>query len=236
MPEGTVTRLDPHSTSHLRVLLVEDHLILRQGLRALLETNSDIEIVGEAGTVADALAQAQATRPSIVVTDIGLPDRPGIDLVAELRARHPQTRVLVLTAYSTEEHIRAALSAGASGYVLKDASHAELVQGLRAVSAGRRFLCESIEARVLSRYAAGSEPAPTLTPSRVTKREREVLTRIALGQTNKFIARSLDLSVKTVEKHRSNVMRKLNLHNTAAVTLFAVRHRLLDQAGILDSG
>jgi DNA-binding NarL/FixJ family response regulator len=236
MPEGTVTKLDLHSTTRLRVLLVEDHLILRQGLRALLETNSDIEIVGEAGTVADALAQAQATQPAIVITDIGLPDCPGIELVAELRARHPQTRVLVLTAYSTEEHIRAALTAGASGYVLKDASHAELVQGLRAVSAGRRFLCESIEARVLSRYAAGAEPAPTLTPSRVTKREREVLTRIALGQTNKYIARSLDLSVKTVEKHRSNVMRKLNLHNTAAVTLFAVRHRLLDQVGILDSG
>src|SRR5690349_10116530 len=107
MHDVTGTSTASHTVARLRILLVEDHLILRQGLRALLETNSDIEIVGEAGTVADALALVEVARPAVVVTDLGLPDRSGIELVAELRARHPQMRVLVLTAYSTEEHIRA---------------------------------------------------------------------------------------------------------------------------------
>jgi DNA-binding NarL/FixJ family response regulator len=218
-------------------MLVEDHLILRQGLKALLETNSDIEVVGEAGTVGEALDRIPTLKPSIVITDITLPDRSGIELVQALRALEPAIKVLVLTAHTTEEHIRAALSAGATGYILKDASHAELVQGLRAVSAGRRFLCESVEARILSRYAAGQEAEkPGLSAGHITRREREVLTRIAMGQTNKYIARALSLSVKTVEKHRSNVMRKLNLHNTAAVTLFAVRHRLVDQPSMLEAG
>ena len=224
------------ATGRMRLMLVEDHLILRQGLRALLETNSDIEVVGEAGTVSEALARIGAVKPSIVITDITLPDRSGIELVQALRTLEPGIKVLVLTAHTTEEHIRAALSAGATGYILKDASHAELVQGLRAVSAGRRFLCESVEAKILSRYAAGHEPEKpaALSAGHITRREREVLTRIAMGQTNKFIARALALSVKTVEKHRSNVMRKLNLHNTAAVTLFAVRHRLVDQPSLLE--
>ncbi|HYK25101.1 MAG TPA: response regulator transcription factor [Steroidobacteraceae bacterium] len=234
MPEG-ITRIGESSISaRLRILLVEDHLILRQGLRALLESHSDLEIVGEAGTVAEALDLVERLRPTIVMTDIGLPDRSGIELTAELRARGSSARVLVLTAHTTEEHIRAALNAGVTGYVLKDASHAELLAGLRAVGAGRPFLCESSEAKVLSHYASGAVSEQSRAPiGQITNREREVLKRIALGKSNKGIARELELSVKTVEKHRSNVMRKLKLHNTAAITLFAVRHSLLDQQEIL---
>jgi DNA-binding NarL/FixJ family response regulator len=135
-------------------------------------------------------------------------------------------RVLVLTAYCTDEYIHAALNAGADGYVLKDASRAELMHAVRAVIAGQKYFSEPVSARLVTSYLRRNEPATAGSP-RITERERQVLTRVALGETNKRVALALRLSIKTIEKHRANLMRKLDLHNTAAVTLFAVRHGML---------
>jgi DNA-binding NarL/FixJ family response regulator len=134
--------------------------------------------------------------------------------------------VLVLTAYCSDEYIHAALNAGADGYILKDASRAELLHAIRAVIAGQKYFSEPVSARLVSGYLRRNEPAIAGCP-RITERERQVLTRVALGETNKRVALALRLSIKTVEKHRGNLMRKLNLRNTAAVTLFAVRNGML---------
>jgi len=134
--------------------------------------------------------------------------------------------VLVLTAYCTDEYIHAALDAGADGYILKDASREELLQAIRAVIAGQKYFSEPVSARLVSGYLRRNEPL-TAGCARITERERQVLTRVALGETNKRVALALRLSIKTVEKHRANLMRKLGLHNTAAVTLFAVRNGML---------
>jgi two-component system response regulator NreC len=212
----------------LRVVLVEDHVILRLGLMALLDTDPGIEVVGDAGTYQEALAIIESSTPSLIITDIALPDRTGIELITELRARGIDTPVLILTVHKSGEYIRAAFRAGATGFLLKDSTHAELMQGIRAASAGRKFVCESASGAILSRYVDEMNGEPGQTPDELmTDREREVLIRVALGQSNKHAARDLGLSVKTVEKHRSNLMRKLKLHNTASLTMFAIRYGLV---------
>lgn len=213
----------------IRILLVEDHVVLREGLRALLEINPELEIVGEAGTAGEALEMAALLRPTIVLTDIALPDRSGISLVRDLNVQGLCSRVVMLTAYRTEEYIRAALEAGASGYILKDASCAELVQGLQTVAAGRRFLCHATSDLLVVHYMSPQDKRPVPSLDQLTNRETDVLERIARGESNKQMARAMTLSVKTVEKHRSNLMRKLMLHNTAEVTLFAIRNGLINR-------
>jgi DNA-binding NarL/FixJ family response regulator len=211
--------------SRIRIVLVEDHAILRDGLKALIKIEPDFAVVGEFGAVDQCLACLDELQPDLVVTDLELPRRSGIELLTHIEQIVPKARKLVLTAHDSEEYVRAAFNAGADGYVLKDTDRAELMLAIRTVSAGQQFLCEAVANKVLSGYLRGDAPRrSTAGAPRITGREREVLTRIALGQSNKFIARSLELSVKTVEKHRSNLMRKLDLHNAAAITLFAVRH------------
>jgi DNA-binding NarL/FixJ family response regulator len=213
----------------LRVMLVEDHAILRQGLKALLETDSRLQIVGEAGTAAEALTAINLLNPALVITDIGLPGQSGIELIAALHERRPEIPILVLTAQHSEICLHAALRAGARGFILKDASRAELVEGLLAVAAGQKFLCAALSGGILRDLACDMKEEEDTAPMLlITRREREVLTRIAMGQSNKESARDLCLSVKTVAKHRSNLMRKLKLHNSAAVTMFALRHGLVD--------
>jgi DNA-binding NarL/FixJ family response regulator len=166
--------------------------------------------------------------PSLVITDIALPGRSGIELIGHLREVQPALKILVLTAHNSEEYIRAALNAGADGYVLKDASRVELLQAVRAILSGQTFLCASVTAKVVSGYLRPKAEDPALlSAEHVTEREREVLTQVAQGSSNKLIARALGVSVKTVEKHRANLMRKLTLHNTAAVTRFAIRHGMV---------
>jgi DNA-binding NarL/FixJ family response regulator len=210
-----------------RIVLVEDHAILREGLKALIEIEPDFQIAGDFGAVAEALDGIRQLQPDLVLTDLALPGSSGFELLAEIRNAAPLARKLVLTGHNSEEYIRAALNAGADGYVLKDANRAELMLAIRTVSAGQQFLCRAIASKILSGYLSGSDPrrAPA-SPQNITGREREVLTRIAMGESNKLIARGLELSVKTVEKHRSNLMRKLHLHNAAGITMFAVRNGL----------
>jgi DNA-binding NarL/FixJ family response regulator len=209
-----------------RIVLVEQHAILREGLKALIGIEPDCKIAGDFGNLEDALAGILRLQPDLVLTYLARPGSASFELLAEITRVAPRARKLVLTAYDSEEYIRAALDAGADGYVLKNASRIELMQAIRTVAAGGKFLCEAI-ARKMPGYPAGGEPKAIQAGTHsITWREREVMTRIALGESNKAIAYALTLSVKTIEKHRSNLMRKLRLHNTAGITLFAVRNGL----------
>ena len=225
--------------ARIRLVLVEDHAILRDGVRALLELESDVVIVGEFDGIESSLDGIRQSQPDVVVLDLALPNGSGIELLGEIGRLSPRSRKLVLTGSDGEECNRAALGAGADGYVLKDASSAELMLAIRTVSIGQRFLCKAIASKVLLGFLTGDrQPTSPILASRITVREREVLVRIAHGQSNKVIARDLGLSPKTVEKHRANMMRKLQLHSAAAIAMYAIRNGLDggDPAGILVAG
>jgi DNA-binding NarL/FixJ family response regulator len=211
-----------------RIVLVDDHAILREGLTALTEMEPDLKVVGQAGSISEGIAVAVALQPDLIVTDLSLPGATGLQGIVEFRQRCPEARVLVLTMHDSEEYIRAALSAGAEGYVLKDSTRSELIHAMRAVLAGQRHLCPRSSARVVRSYLGEQE---SLTPlaSGVTGREREILGMIAAGLPNKRIARELGRSVKTIEKHRANLMRKLQLHNVAEITRFAIESGMLSE-------
>jgi len=222
------------------VLLVEDHVILREGLRALLNLEPDLEVVGEADSIAQARSIFETQRPQLVLTDIALPGGSGLSLIATLKDLMPTVHVLVLSAHCTDEYVRAALELGADGYILKDASRAELLEGIRAVLDGRQYFSSAVTSRVVAGFL-GKRLPPARSEDSLTEREKEVLKLIAMAYSTKRIALRLKLSVKTVEKHRSNLMRKLNLQNIAAVTMYAVRHNLvpvdlIGQPGQPDSG
>ena len=212
-----------------RIVLIDSHAILRAGIRVLLDLESDLQVVGEASVASDGVRAVQETSATLVITDLALPEELGPSALDALRAASPNLRVLILTACCTDGHLRAALSAGVDGYVLKEASTAELLLAIRTVTAGQRYFSSQVSTRLLSGYLGG-QAEPAHLPSRLTAREREVLVRIALGESNKAAALAMQLSVKTVEKHRANLMRKLELHNTAAMTLFAVRNGLVPNA------
>jgi DNA-binding NarL/FixJ family response regulator len=238
---GAVRNLRSRAGSEppIRLVLVEDHAILRDGVKALLELESDVVIVGEFDGIESSLEGIRQSQPDVVVLDLALPNGSGIELLGKIAHLSPRSRKLVLTGSDGEEFIRAALGAGADGYVLKDASSVELMLAIRTVSIGQRFLCKAIADKVLRGFLSGDRQPTSPIPARsITVREREVLVRIAQGQSNKVIARDLGLSPKTIEKHRGNMMRKLQLHSAAAITMYAIRNGLdgSDPAGILVSG
>jgi DNA-binding NarL/FixJ family response regulator len=216
--------------SNLRVLLVDDIAVLRDGLRVSLGSEAGIEVVGAARTVPEALRIAAQTAPQLVVADLQIGGQSLADLVAGLARIGCSARVLVLTSQAGEEHMRMAMLAGARAYLLKDDGYAELLEALRVVGAGRRFFSDSVESRILAQYAERLAARFAVAAAPITPREREVLALIGAGEPNKTIAKTLHLSVKTVEKHRSNLMRKLGLHNTAAVTVYAIRQGLVGRA------
>jgi two-component system, NarL family, response regulator NreC len=227
---------EPVSSAKTRVVLIEGHAILRDGLRALLEQESDLAVVGSVGDAAGAVRVIRDAEPDLVICDLSLPDRSGVGLISELLISFRALRLLVLTAHASEEYIRAALDAGAHGYVVKDSGRADLLRAIRAIMSGRQYLCASVAAKVVSGFVGGIESRRAASVEELmTGRERQILTAIALGQSNKLIARDLGLSVKTVEKHRANLMRKLTLHNAAALTLFALRHGFIE-ANTLEPG
>jgi DNA-binding NarL/FixJ family response regulator len=210
-----------------RVLLIDDHAILREGLSALLNAESGLEVVGQVGSVAAAVEIAGSLDLDLIITDIRLPVASGMQDILELRSRYPRARLLALTAHNSAESIRAAFAAGADGYMLKDATRVELISAVRAVLAGQRHLCPRSMAHVVHGYLDESK-APPPPAIGITAREREVLAMIANGQSNKCMAMTLDLSVKTIEKHRANLMRKLGLSNLADVTRFALENGILE--------
>ena len=210
----------------LRVLLVDETAVLRDGLRVSLGSEAGIEVVGAARSVPEALRIAAQTEPHLVVTDLQVGGQSVADLLAALAKAGRAARVLVLTSQAGEPQMRLAMLAGARAYLLKDDGYAELLEALRVVGAGRRFFSDSVESRILAQYAERVAARFAVAAAPITAREREVLALIGAGEANKSIAKALCLSVKTVEKHRSNLMRKLGLHNTAAVTVYAIRQGL----------
>lgn len=212
------------------IVLIDSHTVLRDGLRALLELEPDLRVIGEAANGLEGVRLVQSTRPTLVITDLIMPGQSGLSVIEDLRAADANLRVLVLTAHSDEEYLEAALRAGANAYVLKHATRSELLRAIRAVLAGQKYFCPAMSAQLVAGYL--SRPHRLTRPVPITSREREVLTGIALGESNKRLAHALCLSVKTIEKHRANLMRKLALHNTAAVTLFAVRSGLVSAHGV----
>ena len=206
-----------------RILLVEDHTLLRQGLCSLLSSDPNIEVVGEADNGKDAIRLAGSLSPNLILMDLSMPGTNGTESIREIKKRYPAIKILVLTVHMAEEYIREALHAGTDGYVLKHATHDELILAIKSVLNGKTYLSPDIAEKVVSGYLDGGKGInPVSAWDSLTLREREVLKLIAEGQGNKHIANYLCVSVKTVEKHRSNLMRKLNLHNAAVLTSFAI--------------
>jgi DNA-binding NarL/FixJ family response regulator len=209
----------------LRVVLVQEHEVLRDGLEILLEKQGDCSVIASFDNVSDALASIGKLQPDLLLTDWKLGGETVAEFLAQTRRLVPACKSIVLSAQESQDCVRAALHAGADGFIVLFADLSELTTGIRSVSAGRQFICNSTATRFLTAHVLGNRPAsaPAIGQS-ITGREREVLTRIALGNSNKAIARELGVSPKTVEKHRSNLMRKLQLHNAAAITMYAIRN------------
>lgn len=211
-----------------RIVLAEDHTILREGLRALLSTEPGLEIVCEAEDGRQAVRCVDSCSPDLILIDLSMPKMNGLEAIRDIRKRHEETKILVLTVHRTEEYIHAALQAGADGYVLKDSSHAELLMAIRSVAAGKRYLGPGASEKVIEGYLEGQKNTRKRSVlDELTQREREVLKLIAEGYRNREIADFLCLSVKTVEKHRGSLMKKLGLHNSAALTAFALEKDLV---------
>lgn len=212
----------------MRVLIAEDHTILRAGLKALLTSDPELEVVAEADNGKDAVRAVGQFNPHIVLMDLNMPGTNGISAIGEIRRRYPDVKVLVLTAHKTEEYIREALTAGANGYVLKDATSQELMLGVKSVLNGKSYLSPAISEHVINGFLDGSkDPRQRSQWDLLTAREREILKLIAEGYTSKEMAGYLCLSIKTVEKHRSNLMKKLDLHNVSALTQLAISKGLV---------
>ncbi len=205
--------------SKIRLLIVDDHPILCQGLRALLKYYDDIEVVGEAHTGEEAIACVDECEPDVVLMDIAMPGMNGIQATRLIHEQYPATKVLILTQYSDKHYVLSLLKAGASGYVLKYAPRDDLIRAIRRVMRGEAFLHPSVSAEVVQTL---HEDAPML-----TEREQEILQRIVSGQTNAQIAEDLSLSPKTVDWHRTNLMRKLDVHNLAELVHYAYEHGLV---------
>lgn len=218
-----------------RIVIADSQTLLREGLCALLEKADGMEVVGTADNGSDALKLVEALRPEIILLDISMDSIDGASAISEIKRRAPGTFAVVLTVQDGEEHIWAALQAGADGYVLKEASRTELLMAIDSVLNGKRFISPTISAQIVARYlqhGRGKVAGPSQFES-LTVREKQVLRLVAEGRRNREIAKFLCISVKTVEKHRSNLMHKLKLHNTAALTTLALEKGLLGPARIV---
>ena len=220
--------LEKYGVMKKKIFIVEDHTLLRAGLRALLSQDSDLEVVGEADNGRDAVRAIGALAPDLVLLDLCMPGMNGIEAMMDIKRRNPETRVLVLTMHDTDEYILQSLRAGADGYILKDATYDELLGAIRSVLNGKTYLSPDISGKVIHGYLGTlSVDHVSSTWDTLTHREREVLKLVAEGHPNKFIAIFLCLSIKTIEKHRSNLMKKLGLHNASTLTSYAIARGLL---------
>ena len=215
----------------ITVLLAEDHEIVREGLRKLLEAEHDIQVVGEADTGRQAVELTKKLRPAVVVMDIAMPLLNGSEATRQIRQAVPDTKVLILSAHSDDAYIEQAIASGAAGYLIKQTSAHFLSEAIREVQKGNTFFSPSIANQLHSHYQKASERVGLVKKKgdRLTSREAEVLQLIAEGQANKQVATELGISVKTVEKHRQRLMEKLNIHDTAGLTRYAIA------AGIIES-
>jgi two-component system response regulator NreC len=211
----------------IRLLLVDDHAVVRSGLKMLLENERDAEIVGEASSAAEAIEAAVRLKPNVILMDIGLPDLSGIDATREIKKRAADVAIVALTIHEDEEYFFKMLEAGASGYVPKRAAPEELLTAIRAAAAGQVYLYPSLAKLLVRDFLDGGRAAEEQTRSDLTDREQEVLTYLAEGASNEEIATSLVISPKTVARHRENIMRKLNLHSRAELVRYAIRKGII---------
>lgn len=209
----------------IRILVVDDHSVVREGIRRVLEGAEGFRVVAEAANGAEALERATAERPDIVLLDLTMPGTSGLDVVRQLRARLPETRVLILSVHDDREYVLESVRVGAHGYLRKDSSPADIRRAIRVVHAGDSFFSPPV-ARHLA--AAVQDQSATDPLEALTMRERDVLLRVARGRTNREAAAELGISVRTVETHRDSLMRKLGIHTVAGLTRFAIEHRLLE--------
>lgn len=212
------------------IVIADDHTILRQGLRALLSSDPNLKVVGEAEDGRDAIRCVENLSPDLALIDLSMPRMNGMEAIRDIKKTNPQTKIIVLTVHKAEEYILEALKSGADGYVLKDASHAELMIAINKVLEGKRYLSADISGKVIDGYLEGRKTLKSKSAwETLTQREREILKLIAEGNKNKEIADYLCISLKTVEKHRANLMKKLDLHNAAALTTFAMEKGLISR-------
>ncbi|MBI3328661.1 MAG: response regulator transcription factor [Nitrospinae bacterium] len=216
----------------IRIVIADDHHLVRQGIRALIEKTDDMQVVGEAANGQEAVRLAERLAPDVLVLDIMMPLLNGIQTTAQVRARYPRTQVLILSMYADETLVRGALREGARGYLLKGSIVEELLLAIRATSRGECYLSPPIATTVLADLLARQTPPEGATPlDRLSPREREVLQLISEGQTSAAIAEVLHISLKTVERHRANLMAKLQVHDLAGLIRLAIKHRLVSLDG-----
>jgi DNA-binding NarL/FixJ family response regulator len=211
----------------IRVVIADDHAILREGIKVLLQAQSDLVVVGEAEDGRQAVQRCQELRPDVVLMDIAMPGLGGYEATLEIRRLMPHIRVLVLTQYDNKEYVLRFLRAGAAGYLVKKAVGTELVSAIRAVARGETFLHAAIAGAVVEDYLGGERPGQEDVYDRLSEREKQVLKLIAEGSTNKEIASVLDIAVKTVMAHRTNLMAKIGAHSRTDIFKFALRKGLI---------
>ena len=209
----------------IRVLVVDDHAVVRSGLRLLIDAESDMETVGEAGNVRNAIFEARSTNPDLILMDVVMPGESGLEGVPKLLHEHPDVKVLVLSMQDDPRYVREAFAVGASGYVLKEAADTEVVTAIREVAAGGRYVHPELGARLVSADAQAQQRAAE---DPLSDREREVLRLLARGFTNQEIAKQLFISVRTAETHRAHVMQKLRLGSRAELVSYAIESGLLE--------
>jgi len=207
----------------VRVFLLDDHEVVRRGLRDLLEAEGDLVVVGEAGTAEEALSRIPPTRPDVAVLDVRLPDGSGVEVCRDIRSRHPEIQCLILTSFADDEALFQAIMAGAAGYLLKQVKGQDLVAGVRQVARGQSLLDPAVTARVLERLRSGPETDERL--SRLTNQERKILDLIADGLTNRQIAEHVHLAEKTVKNYVSNLLTKLGMERRTQAAVYAARIR-----------
>jgi two-component system, NarL family, response regulator NreC len=211
----------------IRLLIVDDHAVVRSGLKMLLENERDVEIVGEASSASEAMEAALRLKPNVILMDIGLPDLSGIDATREIKKRISDVSIVALTIHEDEEYFFRMLEAGASGYVPKRAAPEELITAIRAAATGQVYLYPSLAKLLVRDFLDGGRAPDEQTSSDLTDREQEVLTYLAEGANNSEIAAALVISPKTVARHRENIMRKLNLHSRAELVRYAIRKGII---------
>ncbi|HJT90232.1 MAG TPA: response regulator transcription factor [Bryobacteraceae bacterium] len=212
----------------IRLLLTDDHTLFRQGIRTLLAAEPDMEVVAEAGNGTEAVALAQETRPDVVLMDVGMAGMSSFEATRQIRKQRPETRVLFLSMYDDEDYLAESVDIGASGYVLKESPAEQLVSGIREVHRGGNYLSPRLLTRLVDDFRLqGRSPAHQPRFGTLTKREREIMKLLAEGKSVKEIATSFDLSVKTVEAHKFNLMRKLDIHNKAQLVQYAIQKKII---------
>jgi DNA-binding NarL/FixJ family response regulator len=211
-----------------KIVIAEDHTILRQGLQALLKGNGNLEVVGEAEDGLEAVRCVEKKNPDLLLLDLNMPRMDGISVIKEVKRRHPETKIIVLTMHKQEEYIIEAFKSGAEGYCLKASSHDELMMAINAVLSDKFYVSPEISAKVLEGFLEGQKNIKKKSSwDTLTQREKEVLKLVAEGYQNKEISDYLCISVKTVEKHRANIMEKLDLHSASALTAYAIEKGLV---------